>query len=1193
MKKLLRALVASMVMVAMYSASVLAIVFTDPEIEDIHEIGLCNPVGTSIEALGNCGFGEVKLPTPDGVYPNPNPDANGVRNGTVTSFRFNDSSHEIVGTLRYQATVAHEFASEFAGYDADWNYGALNSVCETINETNPLPWPGGQRPGYVSRAEAQGVADWDIPDRLFSCSDNSRNASILGPSLLDPTGANGCGDLAFTNNWGVPAVYQIDDPLQSLNFPYCFDPFPLYDTGDCAQQLCIVAPDNSGRLDSRSCSNYFNPGWIGNAFIGVAEPFQYDWDLDGDLDGSYNATYGCRLPGWGSEGDDLGYLFFNYMACEPDITCFDADPMNNTTCDQGSNGPFGSVTDTHFPDLDDVWIAGTITTIRLPYGVRLGNSVYPGVMLNGSNQFDHSANASMRMWPLAGWATNPGNRLSEEPTAWPAVIYDFEANHWVVESGPNTKCNNIPEQVGECCGWDRGAEDYGAAEVGINGIEFDSQNWNPYGSLNGPDAEPNLDLNFSDSNPETTPNTFAPRCRARFGNFDRIKIFVPDILVAPVTTVNNPSVFQIGESLINQGGLIPASRGEVENCYTTGTRELCTWLPQVINNYCDYDTSICIDIRGAIPAMRHDSVYEFSRYVHFDLEVPNTSFTDFSNEHVKVAVLTPGVPPMLDTAFTSTVVSYPNCEGFNDCFITLLDYDPEQNPGTGTTVADDDDWDWLPGTDPDDPGWLFIPAESVGTISITEPDDGFIRVGAGTTTAITCRFPEAEDYDDPALARDLDSVVNFADWDCNVTYEIWPDTEFYRQDCCYVDEPQLAGFGGTLKAEVTAASNMDLLMVDSQQTRDQISVIITEPSSGTPATITISGIELVVQEDNKIFPGGVGCIDVICRLTFTGGDCRNHEGLANDDLSAGNVDPDLGDIVQRHLPSGSGYFENMVPIACIVPGRTVLLFPYLVRMLDADENVWHDSGISIVNTMPAWAITHFYLYEEAPAGPAGGKWEQIGNIQTDKWSRSLGYELLATNPSVTVLNKADPERLIRGESPEYEEYNEIAPLGLYTNMLFEVKDDPFTSVPLNSIRAMPDGEEGSHCMSIGSEELAMTHSSGIFPYDVLEQLSSDPDCDPTSIGGRVWMYAVVQQCYSHGYQIVFSDYGFGSTLALVDQETTLTPINAAGSTLVRDPVNGTVAAAAYIPVHTAPARFYRPGWDFEVRSYSYWNGNDE
>jgi hypothetical protein len=319
---------------------------------------------------------------------------------------------------------------------------------------------------------------------------------------------------------------------------------------------------------------------------------------------------------------------------------------------------------------------------------------------------------------------------------------------------------------------------------------------------------------------------------------------------------------------------------------------------------------------------------------------------------------------------------------------------------------------------------------------------------------------------------------------------------------------------------------------------DQFVWQITQPSISGAATITFSGFELLVGDDSEALPGGIGCIEIACTLRFPGEECGNHEGIANDD-SSGNA----------HLPQGGGLFSTpadfpFMPIACIVPGRTVLLYPYLVKSMG------FDTGVVVTNTAASEAIVHFYLFEEE------------------------GRTNIATNPPISILVQADPERLVKGVDLLYNDYNEIPRFGQYVNLIFEVEGDPNTGVPKNS-------EVPTDC----------ANSSGIFPHSVLESLNSDPDCNDATPDGRVWLYAVVQQCYSHGYQMVFSEGGFGSTLALVDNETVLTPVAEDLTGRPRD-ATGKTTGTRFIPVHTAPARFISID-DVETRRYRFWTGNDQ
>lgn len=72
--------------------------------------------------------------------------------------------------------------------------------------------------------------------------------------------------------------------------------------------------------------------------------------------------------------------------------------------------------------------------------------------------------------------------------------------------------------------------------------------------------------------------------------------------------------------------------------------------------------------------------------------------------------------------------------------------------------------------------------------------------------------------------------------------------------------------------------------------------------------------------------------------------------------------------------------------------------------------------------------------------------------------------------------------------------------------------------------------------------------------------------------------------------MVYSEGGFGSTPALVDNDVTLEPVDASGSLLKRDR-EGKAEAAGFAPKHAWSHHFYTPLADMEARRYQFWRGS--
>ena len=706
----------------------------------------------------------------------------------------------------------------------------------------------------------------------------------------------------------------------------------------------------------------------------------------------------------------------------------------------------------------DDWVSGTLVDFVLPFGARLANTLYPGIQLEGKNQFDQR---STGMIDGAFWAVT-----------YPAVVFRWEANHR--------------------------KDGYGDAQ----------------------------DLPL----PSLT--------------MDRIKIFVPDILADGTTTAGQPSSYVLGEDLFDTASRIPAARDLVEGCYNN-----LAAAPLVNHNqmHCNYDTTICIDIRGADPVYRENSPDILARQVMFTVEDPLG--TTYRPAVLVVAIIRArGVT--LTGDFDSDATTKPMCDAYTDCYWTST------TTGGVTTNT------YAPAKGA--PGVMLLSwEEGIGSVWFQEKQGNYIQVDAGATTLKTWstltlklnqKGVEFVEIDASALPNPSGDGPNCDNYVCpwSIVNGGAPPAgcvagNMLNDDPAGCDCAVINTAGGpqvSIEPATGTGMTAHILRMDATSITVQID---TESGANTPAKIIISGYGLKIDE--SALTGGMGCVDANIKLAFPVAECANHVGTANTDTSdAGNpnqLNTATGAAPGDHRPGTSGSGESKdVPLVCITPGRTVLLYPYLVKA------VGFDSGLVVTNTAGTPAIVHFYLYEEE------------GNTNID------------TNPAVSVLQQQDPQRLSKSSTDAaivalYNKYNEIPAYGQYVNLIFEYPGDPLSQVPKHG------------CQTEGS--------SGIFEDQTLQDL-----CSPM---GRVWVYAVVEQCYAHGYQMVFSAGGFGSTLALVDQDTEILPFGAPPQHAFA-PRNtaGVTTGTKFLPVHTPPSRWHNTvaaGKDIEERVYRYWNGNDE
>lgn len=586
-------------------------------------------------------------------------------------------------------------------------------------------------------------SDWDVPDRFFTCTE-----AVTG----------GCS----------PGGVSRDDSISS----------------------CHLAPDITGRLDSLSCSDYFGPGYTGNAA---------------------GATYGCSLADFDDPNTDHeDYVFFNYMACHPNADCFQPDPLQPVNsaggCDMGLPGPFGLTSDQILGGVpqEDIWISGTILAMRLPFGIRLANTVYPGVMLNGTRQFDFN---DPDLSPRMNAALNP-SIPDEDRIAWPAMIYRHEANHVVP----------TPEQLAE-------------------GIIPDC------GDL-GPDPET--------YEPETAGQFGQWRskiCKAQYSGNDAVLVFIPDTLTDRETTPDSTSRFVLSDALTDAAGIRPLSRESVQGCFRGDDPVLGACAPAfarlgVAAPPCDYETTVMMDVRGSFPALRPRSPFVLDLPIRFTLQVPAFSQTQFTQPNPSIGRVTGRGGSMNRLALEPDPGMHAYCDGAGLCpegdyhlfnvegSLTLTEPYANAirvvtgNPDHATTLAchlnQADSVDFIVMDDAPAsetcPDYLLAGPDAVGLESVILPPylglDGMVEADSRTPDGFAYRFiSPSEPYQDRDLELTLYGfqlrVRKDAEWllegrgcvtmDCTLTL---PPTQSLNHECLAGDsepgcEKHMPGSPGT------------------------------------------------------------------------------------------------------------------------------------------------------------------------------------------------------------------------------------------------------------------------------------------------------------------------------------------------------------------------------------------------------------